>query len=160
MDYAKTIKIFSIILIVFAVLGFILAVLMFVGGGYTTSQMNNPEVASSIGQENLDKLNDLTNQNMDASTAVGALGVATIFLGVVLLINSVFQLLSGIFGLNAAKGKSANPAFIMGVISLVFGAIGLISMLTQGRFNIGNLGGFIFTCIYVYCAYNLKKIQG
>ena len=130
------------------------------GGGLVASQAGNPEVTSQIDSEDLAAMNEGLGTDMDAATATGAVGGVLIVAAVLMILAGVFNLLQGIFGLNAAKGKSAKPAFVVGVIALALQVLGSLSALSQGGNPFSNVLGLVLSGLFVYCAYNLKKVQG
>jgi vacuolar-type H+-ATPase subunit I/STV1 len=98
---------------------------------------------------------------IDSATDEQATGVAVVFfLGIVLLVTGVVDLLEGIFSLRAAKDASkAGPLWVFSIIGLVLAAIAVIASLMNGGQSLGSdictllINGGIF-----YLANNIKKL--
>lgn len=101
----KTLKVISIIMIVFAAIDIAMSIAVLAGGGCITAY----------------------------ASEVAAVGIVAIIAGLIMLIGGVFQLISGILGLGGSNGdlKKVSAAIVMGWITLICNVIGNISNLVQ-----------------------------
>lgn len=132
----KTLKIISIVLLVWAVLVIIFGALM--AAGSQVPGMSNEVV-------------DIEGTTVDLSLAAMGLAIGTI-------VNGVINLVIALFGLRGAK----NPAkigvfFILCIIGLVLGAVGLVMDISQGVFQWTSLVSFALIIVCTVLAYNIKK---
>lgn len=155
MDPRKTIKVLAILALVFGIIGVIGSLLMLVGGGAITAVSQNEQIMSEVAndQEVANAVNDANNAlgtDMDAATATASTGVMVIIVALISLISAITGILEGVFGLKAANGKGAKPAFIFGIVEIVLAAIGLIASGFSSLF--GSVISIVIAALYTYCA--------
>lgn len=167
---AKAIKIVSIILLIWGILGCLGGIALTAGGGLGTSFVvnNSDEINENLSQSSevnsaVNELNNALGTDVSVAGASGIITAGILIIGITLIISSVFDILSAVFGFKAAKGKSAKPAFVIGVISIVLCLISIISTFTSGGVSVSSIIseiiGLILPVIYTYAAYILKKEQ-
>lgn len=135
----KALKVISIILIVFAAFSILGGLFAAFGGGALGS------AAIAAGD--------------DKATAVG--GIALLG-GTMLLISGIIDLGIGLFGLRGANNpKKIGVFFVLSIIGFVFAALGFVSTLMGGLFDIAtlvsNVIGIALPLVCVLLAYNIKK---
>lgn len=115
----KTLKVVSIIMIVFAAIDIALSVATLAGGGC-----------------------------LSAVSEVAAVGIAVIIAGVIMLCGGVFQLISGIMGLGGSNGdlKKVSTAIVLGWITLICNVVGNISNLVQ-NFSVSTVISFLIALV-------------
>lgn len=163
---AKAIKIVSIIMIVFGILAAIMGILFVAGGGIGASFAGNADFANEINSslaENseaasaLSEFNNAAGTNLTGSEATMGLMGGAIILGILVILGAIFDIVAGCFGLKAAKGGNAKPAFVIGIITIIFAVINLITSFNGGGSSIvSSLFGFILPIIYTFSAKQLK----
>lgn len=148
---SKTIlKISGILAIIFGVLGLIGAIVLLAGGGLVGVGVAAGEIT-----------------NLDTKTT-GAITFIAIFLGCLLFVGGVVNLLEGIFSLRAVKDEQKiMPAWIFALISLILSIINFISSFTinssaaSGSNNAQNILSLILSiaisALIFYAANNIKK---
>ncbi|MGN1319432.1 MAG: hypothetical protein ACI4VF_10495 [Lachnospirales bacterium] len=166
---AKAIKIVSVIILIWGILALILGVVMTAGGGVgaalatshadsiNASAAGNADLSSSLAE-----FNNTYGTNASASDAVSVLTIAVLVLGISTIVGAIFDIISAIFGFRAAKGKSAKPAFVMGIITIIFAVISFVLSISTaglGSSIISLIISLVIPIIYTYAAYQLKKEQ-
>lgn len=132
----KTLKIISIILIVWAVVIILFGALMAAGSAVPGMS------AESI---------DMNGTAMDMATAALALGVG-------IIINGVISLIIALFGLRGAKNPHKVGAFfVLCVIGLVLGLVGIVMSIAQGSFQWTSLVSLALIVVCTVLASNIKK---
>lgn len=126
----KALKVISIIMIVFAALTMALGLLMSLGLGLVAIP--------------------------DASTA--SAGALVGLVGIGIIIGGAINLLIGILGVRGANNPAKiMPFFVLAIIGLVFGALGLIMNISQGTFEPSSLVSIALEIACVVLAFNVKK---
>lgn len=167
---AKVIKIVSILLLIGGILACIGGLFMAVGGGAGAALVteNADVVDSQIAEDTeavsaIDELNNYLGTDAKPSEATAVIFGGLAVVGVLIVIAAIIDIISAIFGLKAAKGGNPKPAFVLGIISVVWAIISLVSSIgTVGVDVVSLLGsviGLIIPAIYTYAAYLLKKQQ-
>ncbi len=106
----KALKVISIIMIVLSVLGLLVALMLLMGGG-------------ALGVSGIDAADD------DMAVAGGL----AMFLGMGMMLSSLFNLVIGIFGLRGANDPAKiGVFFVLAIIGVVFAAINLVGMFMNG----------------------------
>ncbi len=159
MDFRKTMKILAVLSIIGGVLAIIFGGLAALGGGAVTAMSGNEEVMSQISgdeevAQGLAELNEQAGTNLTAEEGVAGAGILIVIVGILSFISGIFEILMGIFGLKAVNGKGAGPAFVLGIITLVFNVISLV--IGGGSNIVGGLVSVVFAGLYVYCAKGIK----
>lgn len=132
----KTLKIISIILIIWAIIVILLGA--FLAAGSSVPGMS----AESI---------NIDGSTMDMATA--ALGF-----GIGIIIGGVINLIIGLLGLRGAKDShKIGLFFVLCIIGLVLGVIGIIMSLMQGAFQWTSLVSLVIIAVCTYLAHNIKK---
>lgn len=107
----------------------------------------------------------------EASEALSGTGVTQgqigIFVGVggfVIIMAGVIELVLGILGVRAANdNQKIMPVWIVSIISLAFGIIGLIAIIAGGAFATQGVSGIvslIISALMLWVANNIKKEAG
>ena len=164
-DPAKAMKIASVIILIYSVLAILTGILTLAGGGYLTN--NASEIGASAEndadvQASMDELGKSMNVDLsDVSSEDMAAGVGILFavMGIIAIVRGIYRLIYAIVGLNAAKGKAVNAAFVLGIIDLVITLLDIIASVLSGSglAVTGIVAGILMPGIYVYSAYLLKK---
>ncbi len=164
---ANVIKVVSIIIMVFAILGILASGAMLLGGGYLANNAgeitNNGQMEiDEEMQANLDQLSDVADVDLSNATSedvAAGVGAFTVMLGVYALVTSIYKLIYSVVGLNAAKGKFIKAACFLGTFDLILSAINCVSNITSGSLAgiISGAVGFVLPMLYVMAAYSLKK---
>lgn len=132
----KTLKIISIILIIWAIITILLGA--FMAAGSAVPGMS----AESI---------DVEGTTMDMATAALAMGIG-------IIINGVINLIIGLLGIRGAKNPAKIGAFfVLCIIGLVLGLIGLGMSVAQGTFQWSSLVGLVLIVVCTVLANNIKK---
>lgn len=132
----KALKIISIILIVWSILVILLGA--FLAAGSAVPGMS----AESI---------NIGGDSMAMSTAALGLGIGVIIGGVV-------DLIIGFLGLRGAKDShKIGVFFVVCIIGLVLGVIGLVSNIMSGAFQWSNLVSVLIVAVCTYLAQSIKK---
>ncbi|MDO5433516.1 hypothetical protein SAMN04515624_11960 [Eubacterium maltosivorans] len=127
-------KFSGIILVICGIVGIVLAVIGFAGGGLFTASS-----AANGGDE-----------------GAMTLGFFAIIGSVMLLITAIFDLVFGIIAVkNCENQLKAKQLFIMGIILIIFAALSLITNFSSGTASI--VGGVISLVIAVIYCYGAKK---
>lgn len=133
----KALKIISIVLIVYAALMLLLGALM--AAGSQVPGMSGTTIDMGDGTA------------MDASMAAVALGVGTVIGGVVYLVIALL-------GLRGAKNPAKIGAFfVLCVIGLVLGVIGVGMSIVQGSLQWQSLVGLALIAVCTFLAAKIKK---
>lgn len=135
----KALKVISIVMIVFSVLGVISSLLLLIGGG-------------SLGAAGVDAADD----------AVAVAGGLAMILGFGILLSALFNLLIGILGVRGANNPSKiGVFFVFAIIGVVFAAINAISAFFIGDMDVSNilstLLSFVLPVVCVVLANNIKN---
>ena len=155
MDPRKTIKILAVISLIFGIIGLIFSGLAIIGGGAFTAMSGNQQIVSELESDpeladSINQLNQAAGTDLDAQGAAAATGVLVLVIGIVGIISSVFSILEAVFGFKAAGGKGAKPAFIIGIIAVVFAVVSLILNGASGI--ISSAISIAVSGLYTYCA--------
>lgn len=155
------IRIASIIILIWGILSAVAGVAFAVFGGmgtaFTASQGDKINSIISGNAEIVNSINELNNtlgMNITASDAVGVIAVVLIIIGLIAIIGAVIDILCAIFGFKAAKGKSAKPAFVIGIINIVLAVIAFVF-----SWSFITLVGLAISIFYIYAASKIKKEQ-
>ncbi len=159
MDFRKTLKVLAVLSIIGGVLGIIFGGLAALGGGAVTAMSGNEEVMSQISgdeevAQSIADFNAQAGTDLTAEQGVAGAGILIVIVGILSFISGIFEILMGIFGLKAVNGKGAGPAFVIGIITLVFNVISLVA--GGGSNIIGGLISVALAGLYVYCAKSIK----
>ena len=159
MDFRKTLKVLAVLSIIGGILGIIFGGLAALGGGAVTAMSGNEEVMSQISgdeevAQSIADFNAQAGTDLTAEQGVAGAGILIVIVGILSFISGIFEILMGIFGLKAVNGKGAGPAFVIGIITLVFNVISLVA--GGGRNIIGGLISVALAGLYVYCAKSIK----
>lgn len=132
----KTLKIISIILIVWAIIVILLGA--FMAAGSAVPGMS----AESI---------DMGSGPMSMSSAALAFGVGTI-------IGGVINLIIGLLGLRGAKNPhKIGLFFVLCIIGLVLGIVGIVMNIMQGAFQRTSLVSIVIIAVCTFLAHSIKK---
>ena len=134
----KALKVISIIMIVFASLGILFALLATLGGG----------ALGVLGAADSD----------DAMVAGGLLAA----MGIIMLIGSAIDLVIGIFGLRGANDpRKIGVFFVLAIIGVVFAAFEVLGNFMNGSMDastiFSSLFGLVLPVVCVILANNIKK---
>ena len=159
MNPIKTIKVLSILALVFGILGLVFSIFAVIGGGAIASVSQNEELMSQVANDaevanSLQEFNNAVGTDMSASEATAGAGGLVVLVGIVGIISAIFSILEGVFGLKAAKGdtNAAGKAFVIGIIEIVVSVLGLFA-----RSNIISvIIGVAIAALYTYCAKQIK----
>ena len=159
MDFRKTLKVLAVLSIIGGILGIIFGGLAALGGGAVTAMSGNEEMMSQISgdeevAQSIANFNAQAGTDLTAEQGVAGAGILIVIVGILSFISGIFEILMGIFGLKAVNGKGAGPAFVIGIITLVFNVISLVA--GGGRNIIGGLISVALAGLYVYCAKSIK----
>lgn len=132
----RTLKIVSIVLIIWAIVEVLLGV--FLAAGSAVPGMSTESI-------------DVNGSMMAMSTAALGIGIGVIVAGVI-------NLIIGLLGLRGAK----NPAkigvfFVLCIIGLVLSIIGIVMSVMQGSFQWSNLVSLLIVAVCTYLASQIKK---
>ncbi len=135
----KVLKIISIIMIIFSLLGVIAGLFLLIGGG-------------ALGVSGVDAADD---------TAAAAGGL-TMILGFGMLISALFNLLIGIFGLRGANNpRKIGVFFVLAIIGVVFAVLNMMGTFFGGAVDFSTLlSSLVSLALPVVCvvlANNIKK---
>ena len=130
-------KVFGIIAIVFGALALWRGILTIIGGG----------------------LLGVGFSQMTDDVAGGAwVGGLLILTGIDMIISAIVTLLEGIFSVLVAKDSSKiMPAFVVAIISLAFGVIGLIRAIVSGSGIFSGLISLAISCLIFLAANTIRK---
>ena len=146
----KILKVFGIITIIFSILGILVGIFAILGGSVIG-------IGTATGG---------VESNANLAAGVGII----VILGLIALIGSIIDLISGICSVRAANDISKiMPAWIFALIGLIFDVIGIISNFVQKRpegypLTAGNIIGLIIglaiSVLIFVAANNVKKVAG
>lgn len=132
----KTLKIISIILIVWEILVILLGA--FLAAGSAVPGMS----AESI---------DMGGSTMDMSSAALAFGIG-------IIIGGVINLIIGLLGLRGAKNPhKIGLFFVLCIIGLVLGIVGIVMNIMQGAFQWTSLVSVVIVAVCTLLAHSIKK---
>lgn len=132
----KALKIISILMIVWAIFTILLGALLAAGSAVPGMS------AESI---------DLEGSTMDMATAAVALGVG-------IIVGGVINLIIALFGLRGARNPHKVGAFfVLCVIGLILGIVGLVMNIMQGTFQWTSIVGMVLLIVCTLLASNVKK---
>ncbi|MEA5020407.1 MAG: hypothetical protein VB027_08555 [Gordonibacter sp.] len=135
----KALKVISIIMIVFSVLGVISSLFLLIGGG-------------SLGIAGADAADD----------AVAVAGGLAMILGFGILLSALFNLLIGIFGVRGANNPNKiGVFFVLAIVGVIFALINAISMFLIGDMEVSSvlstLFSFVLPVVCVVLANNIRN---
>lgn len=132
----KALKIISIILVIWSIIVILL-------GGFLAAGSAVPGMsAESI---------DMGGSTMDMASA--ALGF-----GIGILIGGVINLIIGLLGLRGAKNPhKIGLFFVLCIIGLVLGVVGIVMNVMQGAFQWTSLVSLVIVAVCTYLAHAIKK---
>ena len=132
----KALKVISIILVIWAIIGILLGA--FLAAGSAVPGLS----AESI---------DMDGTTMNMSTAALGFGIGIIITGVI-------DLIIGHLGLRGAKNPhKIGLFFVLCIIGLVLGVIGLVMNIMQGAFQWTSLVSVLIVAMCTFLAYSIKK---
>lgn len=132
----KALKVISIILVIWAIVGILLGA--FLAAGSAVPGLS----AESI---------DMDGTTMNMSTAALGFGIGIIITGVI-------DLIIGLLGLRGAKNPhKIGLFFVLCIIGLVLGVIGLVMNIMQGAFQWTSLVSVLIVAMCTFLAYSIKK---
>lgn len=101
------------------------------------------------------------NGSADAMSELTAKGIsqsALIAAGLVMALSGLLSVISGIFGLRAAKdARKAGFVFILAIVSVISALVSLFMHLTSSNFRFSDLTDLVVSCLLVWCVNNVKK---
>lgn len=130
----KALKVISIITIVYAVILLVFGVLMAAGG-------------SLLGGETID---------VDGTAA--SAGIVAAILGVTLIVGGVVDLVIGLLGLRGAKNpRKVGPFFVLCIVGLALGLVGLGMSIAQGTFDPASLVNIVIIAVCLFLAMRVRR---
>ena len=131
----KALKVVSVLLIIYAVAMAAFGVFMVAGGSFL--------VGETV---------DVDGTAQAANVMAAALGAGTIAGGVI-------DLIIGLLGLRGAKNpRKVGPFFVLCIIGLVLGLVGLGMSLAQGTFDLWSLVSLVIIAVCLYLSAQVKKL--
>ena len=93
----------------------------------------------------------------DLRTGVGVF----MFLGIILIVTGIANLLEGIFAVRAAKDASkVGPLWIFAIVTIILGVLALVtSILNGGKDTLSSIFSLAVNCFMFYLANNIKKLS-
>ena len=144
----KTLRVISIIIVVFAVIGIILGLLGMAGGGILGAASSTTEVSNELAKEGY------------TSSDGAAAGILVMVGGLVVIISAVIDLIVGILGMRGAKDPSKIGAFfVICIIGIVLAVLSLISAIGGGSDASSILSNVISLVLIIWCFYLANKIK-
>lgn len=143
----KALLVISIITIVFAVIGLILSA-MTIAGGALVGAIDSNEAAEVL-------------EGTGVTQGQVAAGIG--FVGIVLLIGCVIELIEGILGVRAANdNQKIMPVWVLAIIGLVISFIGAMFLAVQGRLtdSPSTIITLVMSALMLWIATNIKKQAG
>lgn len=130
----KALKVVSVLLIIYAVAMAAFGIFMVAGGSFL--------VGETV---------DVDGTAQAANVMAAALGAGTIAGGVI-------DLIIGLLGLRGAKNpRKVGPFFVLCIIGLVLGLVGLGMSLAQGTFDLWSLVSVVIVAVCLYLSAQVKK---
>lgn len=129
-------KVIGILYTVFAAISILGGILLMIGGGLLSAGLATESVAGGV-----------------------VTGMAAAFGGIIIIVSSLLGLIAGICGIKYCdKPEKAQTCFILGVILLIFAAIGLIRTIMAGEGGLfSSILGFILPVLYTLGANQNKQ---
>ena len=98
--------------------------------------------------------------SVDASTGAAATAVLGVG-GILLTVPGIISILEGVLGVRAANdNQKIMPVWVLAIIGLVFGVIGLIMSIVQGNFQWSSVVSVIISGLMFWIANNIKQEAG
>lgn len=132
----KTLKIISIVMIVWAVITVVIGALLAAGSA----------------------LPDLAQDTIDVSGTTLNAASAVLTAGLIVVVNGVLNFIVGCFGLRGAKNpKKIGVFFVLCIINLVLGVLGIVLNIVNGSFQWTSLISLAIVIVCTYLAVAIKK---
>ena len=97
-----------------------------------------------------DAMSELTAEGISQGTLIAA--------GLVMALSGLLSVITGIFGLRAAKdARKAGPVFILAIVSVISALVSLFTLLISSNFQFSDLTNLVVSCLLVWCVNNVKK---
>ena len=93
----------------------------------------------------------------DLRTGVGVF----MFLGIILIVTGIANLLEGIFAVRAAKDASkVGPLWIFAIVNIILSVLALVtSIVNGGKDTLSSIFSLAVNCFMFYLANNIKKLS-
>ena len=93
----------------------------------------------------------------DLRTGVGVF----MFLGIILIVTGIANLLEGIFAVRAEKDASkVGPLWIFAIVTIILGVLALVtSIVNDGQDTLSSIFSLAVNCFMFYLANNIKKLS-
>ena len=130
----KALKVVSLLLIVYAVVMTAFGIFRVAGGSF------------------------LAGETIDVNGTAEAANVMAAALGGGTIVGGIVDLVIGLLGLRGAKNpRKVGPFFVLCIIGLVLGLVGLGMSLAQGTFDLWSLVSVVIVAVCLYLSAQVKK---
>ena len=132
----KALKVISIVLIVYAAFLIVFGMFMAFGG----------------------MLPGLSDATLDVNGSQQGFAAVALAVGGILVVTGIIDLIIGLLGLRGAKNpKKIGIFFVLSLIGVVLGAIGLVSDIMQGTLQPASIASLLLVAVCAGLAYTIKK---
>lgn len=98
--------------------------------------------------------------SIDPSTGAAAASVLGVG-GIILMLPGILSIIEGILGIRAANdNQKIMPVWVLSILGLIFGVIGLIMSIVQGNFQWSSVVSVIISGLMFWIANNIKQEAG
>ena len=130
----KALKVVSVLLIIYAVVMTAFVIFLVAGGSF------------------------LAGETIDVNGTAEAANVMAAALGGGTIVGGIVDLVIGLLGLRGAKNpRKVGPFFVLCIIGLVLGLVGLGMSLAQGTFDLWSLVSVVIVAVCLYLSAQVKK---
>ena len=130
----KALKVVSVLLIIYAVVMMAFGIFLVAGGSF------------------------LAGETIDVNGTAEAANVMAAALGGGTIVGGIVDLVIGLLGLRGAKNpRKVGPFFVLCIIGLVLGLVGLGMSLAQGTFDLWSLVSVVIVAVCLYLSAQVKK---
>ena len=158
MDHAKTLRAASVFILVIGILSIIVSLMVITVGSAAMKITENEEISEESGQNEYTHIRSVINdENVQNGGDLKIMSTGIAVTGIMALLFALFNVLRGVIGLKAVKGKLLTPALVIGVIGFIFDIIGLLGSLKGGLAVIAKIIYVLVAGVYIYCITALKK---
>ena len=160
MDTTKTLKTTSGYSIGLGALGIIVTVIVLIIGAVLLGTKEDSSYLKALASSpNFSQLSErFAAEGYSNAEGMRIVGIGAMVIAVFILISALFNIARGILGFKAANyGTCISGAMVLGIIAIIFDALGLISALLGSAHIIVKVVYFLMSVLYVYSLVGVKR---